>query len=64
MVITTPGALATIIGKYRRILSCATVQATESCLLSRLRHTDARAREPAQRRKVTVMYLFSSYKCL
>ena len=51
---TTPGDLATIIGRYRRILSCAFVRATESCLLARLGHLDAGAREAAQRRQVTV----------
>ena len=51
---TTPGDLATIIGRYRRILSCAFVRATESCLLARLGHLDAGAREAAQRRQVTM----------
>ena len=51
---TTAGNLATITGRYRRILSCAFVRATESCLLARLGHLDAGAREAAQRRQVTV----------
>ena len=51
---TTAGDLATIIGRYRRILSCAFVRATESCLLARLGHLDAGAREAAQRRQVAV----------
>ena len=51
---TTAGNLANITGRYRRILSCAFVRATESCLLARLGHLDAGAREAAQRRQVTV----------
>ena len=51
---TTAGNLANIKGRYRRILSCAFVRATESCLLARLGHLDAGAREAAQRRQVTV----------
>ena len=51
---TMAGNLATITGRYRRILSCAIVRATESCLLARLGHLDAGAREAAQRRQVLV----------
>ena len=41
--------------KYgRRILSCAFVRANESCLLDRLGHLDAGAREAAARRQATV----------
>jgi hypothetical protein len=51
---TTDGHLSTIIGRYRRILSCAAVRATESSLLDRLGHLDAGAREAAARRRATM----------
>ena len=51
---TTAGHLSTIISRYRRILSCAAVRATESSLLARLGHLDAGAREAAARRIATV----------
>ena len=51
---TTPGDLSSIVARYRRILSCAFVRATESCLLARLGHLDAGARAASQRRQVTV----------
>ena len=38
---TTAGTLASIIGSYRRILSCTFVRAQESCLLARMGHMDA-----------------------
>ena len=47
-------SLGKYLDRYRRILSCAFVRATESCLLARLGHLDAGAREAAQRRQVTV----------
>ena len=50
----TAGNLAAIMGRYRQILSCTFIRATESCLLARLGHLDAGAREAAQRRQVTV----------
>ena len=51
---TTDGHLSTILSRYRRILSCASVRATESSLLDRLGHMDAGAREAAARRTATV----------
>ena len=50
----TPGTLSTIVCRYRRILSCAFVRAIESCLLARLGHMDAGAREAAARRTTTM----------
>ena len=49
---TTVGTLASIIGSYRRILSCTFVRAQESCLLARMGHMDAGARDAAVRRRV------------
>ena len=49
-----PGTLSTIMSSYRRVLSCAFVRATESCLLARLGHLDAGARGAAARRRATV----------
>ena len=43
-----------MLGRYRRILSCAFIRATETSLLDRLGHMDAGAREAATRRKTTV----------
>ena len=51
---TTAGTLASIIGSYRRILSCTFVRAQESCLLARMGHMDAGARDAAVRRQVAV----------
>ena len=51
---STAGNLAVIIGRYRRILSCTFVRALETCLLDRLGHMDAGAREAALRRQTTV----------
>ena len=51
---TTAGHLSTIISRYRRILRCASVRATESSLLDQLGHLDAGAREAAARRIPTV----------
>ena len=53
-VTSTAENLAVITGRYRRILSCAFVRALESCLLDRLGHMDAGAREAALRRQTTV----------
>ena len=50
----TPGTLSVIVSRYRRIISCASVRAIESCLLARLGHMDSGAREAAARRKTTV----------
>jgi hypothetical protein len=50
----TPGTLSVIVSRYRRIISCASVRAIESCLLARLGHMDSGAREAADRRKTTV----------
>jgi hypothetical protein len=58
---TTPGTLATIIGRYRRILSCVFVRATESCLLARLGHLDARAREATVREEERDMMEAAAY---
>ena len=51
---TTAGMLSVIVSRYRRILSCAFVRANEACLLARLGHLDAGAREAAARRRTTV----------
>ena len=51
---TTSGTLATIIGSYRRILSCAFVRSQESCLLARMGHLDGGARDAAARQQVAV----------
>ena len=51
---TTEGSMSIIISRYRRILSCAFVRANESCLLARLGHMDAGARDAADRRSTTV----------
>ena len=51
---STAGNLAVITGRYRRILSCTFVRALETCLLDRLGHMDAGAREAALRRQTTV----------
>ena len=45
---STAGNLAVITGPYCRILSCTFVRALETCLLDRLGHMDAGAREAAQ----------------
>ena len=50
----TASSLSVIVSRYRRILSCAFVRAIESCLLARLGHMDAGAREAADRRKTTM----------
>ena len=51
---TSAGTLATIIGSYRRILSCSFVRSQESCLLSRMGHLGEGAREAAARRRLAV----------
>ena len=51
---TTAGTLATIIGSYRRILSCTFVRSQESCLLAWMGHLDGGARDAAVRRTVAV----------
>ena len=51
---TTAGTLAFIVGSYGRILSCTFVQAQESCLLARMGHMDAGARDAAVRRQVSM----------
>ena len=51
---TTAGTLATIIGSYRRILSCTFVRSQESCHLARMGHLDGGARDAAARRTVAV----------
>ena len=48
------GTLASIVGSYRRILSCTFVRAQESCLLARMGHMDAGARDAAVRRQVSM----------